>query len=174
LKPAIALGADALVTVATSPLKEPAPADQSAPPAPDVDDMVVQLMDTVLIDRMVEDARTLCKLNNVIGADDGRGGYTKKPLLFVSPPSRATLGEKAMEVFRSQRLRGGDFVDMLRRSELWLLGRALAGDGARRGDLFSYLYFDREFIEESIALGRENAEDHFKRALPNEIPWTSK
>ncbi len=68
-----------------------------------------------------------------------RGGrrYEKKPLLFVGPPSRATLGQKAIEVFGKQRPHG-EVVETLRRYELRLLGHALSGDGARRGDLFSY------------------------------------
>ena len=177
LKPAIALGADALIAVATHPLEEPAPAPRPNPPPPDVDDMVVQLIDTVLVDRMVEDARTLCKLNNLLGPApvQTRSGrvYEKKPLLFVSPPSRATLGEAAMEVFASQRPHGGDVGEILRRFELRLLGLALSGDGARRGDLFSYLYFDRDFIDASIALGQRDAERHLARALPNQVPWTS-
>src|SRR6185369_17687148 len=49
------------------------------------------------------------------------------PLLFVSPPSRATLGETAMEVFATQRPHGGDVVQMLRRYELRLLGHAFLG-----------------------------------------------
>jgi NTE family protein len=177
LKPAISLGADALVAVATHPLEEAAPAPQPNPPPPDVDDMVVQLIDTVLVDRMIEDARTLCKVNTLIGPVDAvtRGGrrYEKKPLLFVSPPSRATLGQKAIEVFGNRRPHGGDVGEMLRRYELRLLGHALSGDGARRGDLFSYLYFDRDFIEASIALGQQDAERHFEGGLPNQVPWTS-
>jgi NTE family protein len=182
LKPAISLGADALVAVATHPLEEPVRPPQPSPPPPDVDDMVVQLIDTVLVDRMVEDARTLCKINTLIGPNDAvtrRGRrFEKKPLLFVGPPTRATLGEKAMEVFDNQRPYGGDAVEMLRRYELRILGHALAGDGPRRGDLFSYLYFDRDFIEASIALGQQHAEDHFTRArlegVPSdEVPWTT-
>jgi NTE family protein len=177
LKPAISLGADSLVAVATHPLEEPATTPQPNPPPPDVDDMVVQLIDTVLVDRMVEDARTLCKINALIGPVVAvtRGGrrYAKKPLLFVSPPNRETLGQKAMEVFGKQRPHGFDVVEMLRRYELRALGRTLTGDGARRGDLFSYLYFDRDFIEESIALGQQDAERHFARTLPNQVPWTS-
>jgi NTE family protein len=126
---------------------------------------------------MVEDARTLCKLNILIGPAGAqtRSGrrYEKKPLLFVSPTSRATLGETAMEVFASQSPRGSDVAQLLRRYELRLLGRALSGDGTRRGDLFSYLYFDRDFIDASIELGQQDAERHLARALPNQVPWTS-
>jgi NTE family protein len=136
--------------------------------------MVVQLIDTVLVDRMVEDVRTLCKVNTLIGPVDavtrGGRGYEKKPLLFVGPPSRATLGQKAIEVFSKQRPHG-EVVEKLRRYELRLLGHALSGDGARRGDLFSCLYFDRDFIEESIA---RDAKHHFERALPNQVPCTSR
>jgi NTE family protein len=177
LKPAIALGADAIVAVATHPLNDPPPTRVPHAPPPDVDDMLVQLIDIALVDRMVEDARTLRRVNTLIGPHDAvtRDGrrYEKKPLLFVGPPSRATLGEKAMEVFARRRPHGGDAVDLLRRYELRLLGRAFGGDGPRRGDLFSYLYFDPDFIEASIALGRRDARYHFERALPDQVPWTS-
>jgi hypothetical protein len=43
-----------------------------------------------------------------------------------------------------------------------------AGDGPRRGDLLSYLFFDHDFIEVSIELGQRDA-----KALlgPGEVPW---
>jgi NTE family protein len=52
-----------------------------------------------------------------------------------------------------------------------MLGRAVGGGGPRRGDLFSYLSFDPEFIEASIELGRSSAEAAFEGLPPNRLPW---
>lgn len=178
LKPAIALGADEIIAVATHPLHEPKPPwDRDAPP-PDVDDMVVQLIDVVLVDRMVEDARTFTKVNKLVGPGGAqtRSGrvYEQKKMLFVSPEHRATLGQLAMKVYEENRRSGdGDFAEFLRRQELRVLGRVLAGDGPRQGDVFSYLYFDPAFIEESIELGRRDAQLHVAAAPPNVVPWTT-
>jgi NTE family protein len=178
LKPAIALGADEIIAVATHPLHEPKPpCDRNAPP-PDVDDMVVQLIDIVLVDRMVEDARTLTKVNTLVGPGGPRTRsgrvYEQKKMLFVSPEHRATLGQLATSVYDENRRPGdGDFAEFLRRQELRALGRVLAGDGPRQGDVFSYLYFDPVFIKESIELGRRDAQRHVDAASPKGVPWTT-
>lgn len=176
-KPAIALGADEIIAVATHPLSEPTPPWNPTAPPPDVDDMVVQLIDTVLVDRMVEDARTLTKVNDLIGDDATRTRsgrrYTKKKMLFVSPESRATLGALAMHVYNEGPTRGGSFGEFLRREELRAIGRVLAGDGPRQGDVFSYLYFDPAFIDASITLGQQDAQRHLDRASTSLVPWTT-
>jgi NTE family protein len=180
LKPAIALGADEIVAVATHPLSEPKPEWKSDAPPPDVDDMVVQLIDIVLVDRMVEDARTLTKVNKLVDgsavtlARSGRP-YEQKKMLFVSPERRAALGELAMKVYdENSHPPGSGIVARIRREELRALGRVLAGDGPRRGDVFSYLYFDPAFIEQSIEHGRRDAQRHLDMAMPNTlVPWTT-
>jgi NTE family protein len=88
-----------------------------------------------------------------------------------SAPTRATLGDLAEEVFADQRHHQSGIVSTLRQAELRMLGRALSGDGPRRGDLFSYLYFDREFIEASIELGRRHADAALDGAPPHQLPW---
>lgn len=181
LKPAIALGADEIVAVATHPLHESKPPWNRDAPPPDVDDMVVQLIDVVLVDRMVEDARTLTKVNMLVGpvgpvGPQTRSGrvYEQKKMLFVSPEHRATLGRLATSVYDANRKPGDDdFAEFLRRQELRVLGRALAGDGPRQGDVFSYLYFDPVFIKESIELGRRDAQRHLDAAPQEGVPWTT-
>jgi NTE family protein len=152
LKPALALGAETLAVVATHPVIDPggqAPADGGG--APDVDDTIVRLIDAALVDRMVEDLRTLAKINALVESG-GQTGHKVVPYLFAGPAERGTLGRLAAQIFeRRRRLRG------LRQAELRVLGRLLIGDGPRRGDLLSYLFFDHEFIEASIELGQRDA-----------------
>jgi NTE family protein len=175
LKPALALGADAIAVVATHPVTDtstPTPADGSPP---DVDDVMVRLLDAALVDPMIEDLRTLAKVNALIDSStvETPSGRTRKvmPYLAVTPEERGTLGALAEVTFEKQRHRARGVAQMLRHKELRLLGRALGGDGPRRGDLFSYLYFDPEFIEASIELGRSDAEALFEGMPPNHVPW---
>ncbi|GAA4491589.1 patatin-like phospholipase family protein [Rhodococcus olei] len=175
LKPALALGADAIALVATHPEADPG---TSAPPSgspPDVDDVVVRLIDAALVDRMIEDLRTLAKINALVDSTEVESptGRPRKviPFLPIGPPERPSLGHLADEIFENQRLRDQGLMRMLRQAELRILGRALGGDGPRRGDLFSYLYFDKEFIEASIELGRHDAEDAFAGSQPDQVPW---
>ena len=151
LKPAIALGADAIAVVATHPEIDTATAPPTASPPPDVYDVVVRLMDATLVDPMIEDLRTLIKINTLIDSTERvtATGRTQKaiPFLAIAPPARATLGQLAEQIFQNQRERWQGVVPTLRQGELRMLGRVVGGGGPRRGDLFSYLYFDPEFIE---------------------------
>ncbi|MEU4345043.1 patatin-like phospholipase family protein [Nocardia sp. NPDC023852] len=175
LKPAIALGTDAIAVVATHPEVDAAPALPANNLPPDVDDVVVRLMDAALVDRMIEDLRTLAKVNTLVDSTEcvTTTGRPRKviPFLSITPPARATLGNLAEEIFANQRHQRRGIVRMLRHAELRMLGRALGGDGPRRGDLFSYLYFDHEFIEASIALGQHDAYAAWNDLPPNEVPW---
>jgi len=154
LKPALALGADAVVVVATHPAT--CPRDPEAPPEtgpPDVDDALVQLLDAALVDRMVEDLHTLGKLN-----EESPGGRARRvPYLFVAPDARGRLGTLAAQCFAQQYggLRGA--LRSVARPDLPLAGRLLGGDGPRRGDLLSYLLFDPAFVTASIELGQRDA-----------------
>jgi NTE family protein len=67
LKPALALGADRLVVVATHPadaVHDTADADDHL--QPEVDDQLVNVLEAVLVDRMVEDLSTLRKINDLV------------------------------------------------------------------------------------------------------------
>jgi NTE family protein len=160
--------------VATHPEIDTATAPPAAPP-PDVYDVVVRLMDATLVDRMIEDLRTLIKVNTLVDSAEHvtATGRTQKaiPFLAIAPPARATLGQLAEQIFQNQRERWQGVVPTFRQAELRMLGRAVGGGGPRRGDLFSYLYFDPEFIEASIELGRRNAEAVFEGLPPDQLPW---
>jgi NTE family protein len=135
-------------------------------------------MDATLVDRMIEDLRTLIKVNTLVDSTE-RVTATGRPqraipFLAIAPPARATLGQLAEQIFQNQRERWQGVVPTLRRAELRMLGRAVGGGGPRRGDLFSYLYFDPEFIEASIELGRSNAEAVFAGLPPDQLPWQTR
>jgi NTE family protein len=69
-----------------------------------------------------------------------------------------------MEVFRSRY--GG--LKGLRSPDFPLLNRLLGGDSPTHGELLSYLFFDPEFIERLIAMGRQDAERWLR---PKRDPW---
>lgn len=176
LKPALALEADALVVVATHPMRDTTTTPQPGGLAPDVDDILVGLLDVVLADRMVEDLRTLDKINALMPEDEvvasATGRLRKKvPYVFVGPPHRETLGRLALEVLHGESGYSGGLVARLRQLELRLMARAFEGDGPRRGDLVSYLYFDQEFIRASIELGQRHANALFDGLPATEVPW---
>jgi NTE family protein len=187
LKPALALGADRLVVVATHPAE--AVGDTASAPddlQPQVDDQLVNVLEAVLVDRMVEDLSTLRKINAAVrqaspsapspSGAEGRPGsgrprrYREFPHVFVGPQSRDTLGKLADDVFRG--------LGPLRRlqpdvADLAVLRRLLAsGEGPRPGDPLSYLFFHPAFAEAAFALGAEDA----ARVVPAgvaAVPWTT-
>jgi NTE family protein len=173
LKPALALGADALVVVATHPDKQ---AGGTVPPGspqqPDVDDALVQIMDATLVDRMVEDLRNLARLNDLVG--QGAQLTSGRPLkvvpwMFFGPAERGTVG--ALAAATMQRWFSGPAATWraLRHPDLPVLGRLLGGDGPRRGDLMSYLLFDRDFVDAAIEQGRRDATDVLAGSDPGDL-----
>jgi len=99
-------------------------------------------------------------------AAGGHTGHKVVPYLFAGPAQRGSVGELAAEVFAQRHRTLG-----LRDSELRVLGRLLIGDGPRRGDLLSFLYFDRDFMEASIELGQRDAHELLDEVGPEAIPW---
>jgi NTE family protein len=88
--------------------------------------------------------------------------------MFVVPSDRLTIGRIAVEVYKRhyQNLRA-----LLRTPNLALLGRMT--DAARNpmhGELYSYLFLCREFVDEMIDLGRADAQ-RWLDADHDEWPW---
>jgi NTE family protein len=176
LKPALALDAYALVVVATHPMRDTTTTPQAGGLAPDVDDILIDFVASILADRMVEDLRTLDKINALL-ADDAAvatatGRLRKKiPYVFVGPAHRQTLGRLALQVLHGKPRYSGALAPRLRQLELRLMAHALEGDGPRRGDLVSCLYFDREFIRACIELGQQDANTVLTGVPADEVPW---
>ena len=178
LKPALALGADAVVIVATHPVVDRAEgaAHTDAAEPPDIDDTLVRVMDAALVDRMVEDVKTLARTNQLVRAADQALGapslpYAVVPFLVVTPAERGTLAQLATEVFGRRAGALGGVRRLLRDPTMRLLGRVLDGDGSRRGDLLSYLYFDPEFAAAAIECGRRDATAALAWSPEGQVPW---
>jgi len=176
LKPALALDADALVVVATHPMRDTTTTPQAGGLAPDVDDVLIEFADSIFAGRMVEDLRTLDKINALLAEDElvatATGRLRKKiPYVFVGPAHSQTLARLALEILHRKPRYSGALVQRVRQLELRMMAHALEGDGPRRGGLVSYLYFDREFIQASIELGQRDANALLNGVPTNEVPW---
>ncbi|MER5950440.1 patatin-like phospholipase family protein [Streptomyces sp. NPDC001904] len=160
IKPTISLGARRVVIVATTPLRDlPRLVDCGNEAAPSVQDVVAQIVTGLMGDRMVEDTRTLGKVDELLesGAEriSPRGRpYTVVEYLFGGPPPGQgdQLGEKAEYVLDTC-FRG---IRRLTNPDLMFLA-ALLGPGRSRGELLSYLFFEPEFTSEAINLGVRDA-----------------
>jgi NTE family protein len=158
IKPALDLGADRLAVVATHPAWYPAPA--GPPPAhhgrvPDIVASAAHVLRGALADRMVEDLRTLGKVNALVTGRQGRG-YREIPFVFAGPgrDQGAAIGLLAEREFRAHISGAG----ALRNPELWLLSRLICGAHADHGDVLSYLFFEPAFTRPAAKLGAEHAE----------------
>ncbi|MEU6840482.1 patatin-like phospholipase family protein [Streptomyces sp. NPDC046716] len=160
IKPTISLGARRVVIVATTPLRDlPRPVECGDESAPSVQDVVAQILTGLMGDRMVEDTRTLGKVDELL--ESGAQGisprgrpYTVVEYLFGGPMPGPVdqLGVMAEYVLDTS-FRG---LRRLTNPDLMFLA-ALLGPGQSRGELLSYLFFEPEFIGEAIKLGQRDA-----------------
>jgi NTE family protein len=160
LKPALALGADRVVVIGLNSSLTPAQSSKR----PDAIDGIAQLLQVVLADQLADDVATLATVNETLasaGSSAGRGatarGHRRRiPYIFIAPSDRLEIGRLAREVYtrRYAGIRG-----LVRDANLAVLGRILNAErGPIHGELLSYLFLAREFIDELIALGRRDAE----------------
>jgi NTE family protein len=160
LKPALALGADRVVVIGLNSSLTPAQASAR----PDAIDGVAQLLQVVLADELADDVATLAAVNTTLApggssarSDRASGGRRRRiPYIFVAPADRLAIGRLARDVYKRRYAGIGGLV---RDSNLALLGRIVNAErSAIHGELLSYLFLGREFIDELIALGRRDAE----------------
>jgi NTE family protein len=89
------------------------------------------------------------------------------PYVLVAPQHRGALGELAGEIFRA-RYRG---LKGLRSPTLGLLSQLLGGESPAHGELLSYLFFDPEFVQELIEMGRRDAQRALAEGPDLDNPW---
>jgi NTE family protein len=187
LKPALDLGADRIVVVGMDAVSEPAPATpRKGEEPPDFGDGALHVLQGRLVDPMIEDVRMLGNANvffgngsraaNAYRAARGKPPYRVVPYIFIAPDHHGAIGELASEVFGSRygsftSLRGLRELAALRGTDFRLLNRLLGGDSPTHGELLSYLFFDREFIEELIRMGQEDARRWLEAPPGPSDPW---
>lgn len=180
IKPALDLGAERLVVIGTEAITaagtRPGRHDGEAP---DFGDGVLHALHGALVDPLGEDMRMLGNIN-LFFADAasapaagryrearGKPPYRQVPYVFIAPERRGLVGDLASEVFRD-RYRG---ARALRSPDYPLLNRLLGGDSPAHGELLSYLFFDPEFIDALIELGRADARRRLRSDGGREDPW---
>ena len=160
LKPALSLGAERVVVIGLN--SSSTPAEPST--RPDMLDGVAQLLQVVLADQLADDVATLATVNETLAAAGSsaagkRAGRRRRrmiPYIFIAPRDRLEIGRLARKIYKRRYAGIRGFV---RDSDLALLGRFVnAQHSAVHGELLSYLFLAREFVDELIALGRRDAE----------------
>jgi NTE family protein len=143
LSPAVHLGADRILAIATRPVEESPPMPELPPTPPSPARAMALLLDSVFMDHLDADAEVLGQLTRLAGhcAAGGHADPEIRPVgFFMLRPSR-DLGDVAAE-----------WAHGLPRS-MRLLFRQMGG--TRRGgeDFLSYLVFDPGFTEHLMELG---------------------
>lgn len=187
LKPALDLGADRIVVVGMDAVSEPEPATpRKGEEPPDFGDGALHVLQGRLVDPMIEDVRMLGNTNLFFGNGSraaseyrkarGKPPYRVVPYIFIAPERHGAIGALASEVFKARygsltSLRGLRELAVLRGTDFRLLNRLLGGDSPTHGELLSYLFFDRDFIEELIKMGREDARRWLDAPPGRSDPW---
>jgi NTE family protein len=156
LDPALAFGAERVIVIGLNSSVVP----EQLPPKtrPDLFDGASSLL-SVLADQLTTDVATLTAINEAIaqGVDPGKAGPRRKiPYIFVAPSDRLKIGRIACDAYERhyKSVRG-----IFRTPNLSLLGRIIdAPRNPMHGELYSYLFLGREFIDELIELGRTDAQ----------------
>ena len=176
IKPALALGADRVIVVATTPDPDSPRSARATPAEPDLFDAAGAVLRALLEDRMAEDVRELRKTNRFVDAaatvgtppPAHRGAaqpYRHVDNLFLGPPTVGIISTKAHEVFK-QRYSGW----RKRFSDMGILGTLLGGTSPKiHGEILSFVFFDPDFHHALIRLGKEHAEQALQTG-PG-LPW---
>lgn len=164
LKPALELGAERVVVVATTPDPDLPSRPSCAAERPDVFDSAASVLQAALVDNLTEDVRHLRRVN-VLVEDAADTPYVKVPNLFLGPPVGDLIGSMANEVYEDH---FGGWQAAL--TDLGLLGRLMgAAATPARGELLSFMLFDEAFHRPLIELGRRHAE--MSLAPGPGLPW---
>jgi NTE family protein len=172
IKPAVELGADRVIVIGFEPLTAP-PTAPSDPP-PHLVDVLANMLDGLLVDQVATDMERLVAVNSFFVEDHrvgtreaarayraarGRRPYRRISYALITPRRRRELGQLAMRTFtrRYGGLRAAAHPDLL------LLGRLLRGRSDAGGDLLSFLFFEREYVDALIAAGRRDARRWLRR-----------
>jgi NTE family protein len=152
IKPALQLGAQRVVVVATDRAVRPSRPTPSTT-SPDVVDAAAQFAHSVMADRMIEDLATLVSKNRMV-AHGSENGNMVVPYRFLGPLEDDAIPETAARVYAKEYR---TVLQRLRRPDFPALSGILGGSGISHDDLLSYIFFDREFMTELVELGMTDA-----------------
>ncbi len=134
------------------------PEEDALTTRPDLFDGASSLLG-VLADQLASDVATLTEINDEVEQGDDTGEespHQKIPYIFVVPSDRMKIGRIALDIYK-RHYKGVRAI--LRSPNLALLGRITdASRNPMHGELYSYLFLAREFIDELIELGRTDAQ----------------
>ncbi len=158
LAPAIALGAERVVVIGLNSSVTRARASAR----PDALDGVAQLLQVALADQLADDVARLGAVNETLAASGPTAGsgarrapHHRTPYIFIAPNDRLEIGRLARKIYK-QRYTGP--LGLARDANLALLGRFVnAKHSAIHGELLSYLFLAREFIDGLMELGERDA-----------------
>jgi len=168
ITPALAIGVDRLVIVATDPPRHPPPDAAGDGEEPDFDDALLSVFQATLNDPLIEDLHSLVRVNNLLAASGRQELNGRRPYeyIFAGPERHGTIGQTAAEVLRE---RFGGALRAL--DDFAILNRLLGRQGQQEAELQSYLLFDSEFIDRLIAIGHEAGEGAWRRGwLKDRLP----
>jgi NTE family protein len=156
LMPALSLGAERVIVIGLN--SSVTHTHSSA--RPDALDGLAQLLQVALADQLADDVARLALVNETLAASGrstvpGNQPHRKIPYIFIAPGDRLEIGRLAREIYKD---RYAGPIGVLRDSNLALLGRFLNAErSAVHGELLSYLFLAREFIDKLIELGERDA-----------------
>lgn len=187
LKPALDLGAERLVVIGMDTASEHRENGNGAGEAPpDFGDGLLHVLQGRHVDPLVEDVRVLGNANmffagangpaNAYRAARGKPPYREIPYIFIAPERHGAIGKVAAEVFKANYsglggARGLRALGIFRSTDFRLLNRLLGDESATHGELLSYLFFDRDFIDELIKMGKKDARRWLNATPGPEQPW---
>ena len=169
IKPALDLGVDRVVVVAThAPFRPDDEEEQTGdePASPDFADGMLELVQAALVDPLIQDLRNLGKINLLaerLGPERARP-YRTVPYLFAGPRDVGRLGRVVSEV-HAEHFAGP--LGGLRAPDVTVMTRLLGGTSPAHAELLSYLFFQPEFIGRAIAAGRQDA----REVIASGDPW---
>jgi NTE family protein len=169
IKPAVDLGADKVIVIGFEPFAR-ATAEQPAAARrqPSIADVAANVLDGLLVDQVANDLHRVAAINSFFVENHStgpigpprsyriaRGLIPYRPISYalVAPVRRGEIGRLAETTFKQRYggLRGTRSIDFA------VMARALGTGNRSRGELLSFLLFDRQFITALAAMGKRDA-----------------
>lgn len=166
LKPALELGADGVIVVATDP-RHFGTSLAVEPKPPTMQGQVLQLLRAVFADRMIEDIHVLLSRNRKAQKALDEGGKPDDrvvPIIFGGPLDQDRLGGVAARAV-DELLKGPPWRRYVDHLDVALLSLGLRVCAASAPDLLSYILFEPLFIRGALRAGIQDAS-----ALLNDYP----